>query len=337
MLSLLRTLLLCGSTLWAPEAHATPPDRWTGPLQAIDTLLRTHSHDPDRWTDDSQAAFKRSLERLAAQAPHRAAFVEGFNRLWATQGPFSHVQLLPQPGSAEAVAQHLDALNVGPSAVQLSWHGEVAVLAVHTLMGRDTQEAISAAYRAIVARPARALILDLRENPGGAFAVRPLVGHLIDQPLDTGVFLPRRTHSPPQAQALDAAPAWRGWSLQSFWTTVQTQPFTRIQFEPLAPHYAGPVAVLTSPRTASAAEMAVDALLRAQRVGVVGERTAGRMLTQKPFDVPGTDWVLMLPVADYHAWHSGRIEGQGIRPTLAVPAADALTVALTTLFPIPKP
>lgn len=73
-------------------------------------------------------------------------------------------------------------MNAGPEAVQLQWRGDAAVLAVHTFMGQDVERAISAAYREITARPARALIIDLRRNEGGALAVAALVGHLLAQP-----------------------------------------------------------------------------------------------------------------------------------------------------------
>lgn len=324
-----RRLLLSLCAALALPLHAAP--NWDAALQAIDALLRQHAHDPQALQSERTERLRDELHKLGQSAESPGAFIGGFNRLWSELGPFSHVNLMPRRGSAEQFAQHLDQMKVGPDAVRLSWQGDIAVLKVRTLMGRDTIDAVSAAYRDIAARPARALVLDLRDNPGGAFAVRPLVGHLIAEPLDSGVFLPRRSSHAPSRTELLAAPGWQGWSLQSFWAEVQAQPFTRIRFEPLAPHFAGPVTVLTSRRTASAAEMAVDALLGAGRVRVLGERTAGQMLTQKPFEVPGTELMLMLPVADYHGWHSGRIEGSGIAPTQAMSAEAALQAAIDSL------
>jgi carboxyl-terminal processing protease len=318
--------LLLALTLPLPALAA----QWEPALQAIEALLARHSHDPQALQGERFERLRAELRQLGRSTPEPAAFIEGFNRLWSELGPFSHVRLLPRQGSAEQFAQHLDQMRVGPRAVRLSWNADIAVLKVSTLMGQDTLEALGAAYREIAARPTRALVIDLRDNPGGAFAVRPLVGHLIAEPVDAGVFLPRRSSQAPSRSELQVSPAWQGWSLQSFWADVQEKPFTRIRFEPVAPHYAGPVAVLTSARTASAAEMAVDALLGAGRVRVLGERTAGQMLTQKPFEVPGTPFMLMLPVADYHGWHSGRIEGRGIAPTQSMPAAAALDAALSS-------
>lgn len=88
--------------------------------------------------------------------------------------------------------------------------------------------------------------------------------------------------------------------------------------------------VLTSASTARAAELAADALLGSGRAQVFGERTAGQMLSQRPFDLPG-QLMLFIPVADFHAWHSGRIEGVGVKPTRSLPAAQALDAALSAV------
>lgn len=213
---------------------------------------------------------------------------------------------------------------------------DTAVLTVDTMMGVDTIEQIDAAFVEICQRNARVLIVDLRANTGGAFAGVPLVGHLIEAPLDAGVFVSRAwaraMDRPPSRADVAGVPPWTGWSLTAFWRDVQASPSMRIQFRPRVPHYAGPVAVLVSGRTASAAEMTADALRACGRATLIGERTAGRMLSQKPFDLPH-GLQLLLPVADYHSLATGRIEGAGLRPDVAVPAAGALEAALTRFAP----
>ena len=94
------------------------------------------------------------------------------------------------------------------------------------------------------------------------------------------------------------------------------------------PVYTGPVYVLISKRTASAAELATDALRGSGRALVIGENTAGEMLSQKIFDLPG-GFHLSLPVEDYYSISNGRIEGSGIKPAIGTDAADALNTALS--------
>lgn len=329
-------LLLAGALALPATAPAAVPSTaatdatalWTLPLSELEAVLRREAYDPALLDSPAYAPLQAELQALIAGGVQRKPFVKAFNAAWR-KGPSSHVQLQPAPAPAAEMAVRFDQMNAGPDAVQLRWQGEAAVLTVNTFMGRDTQAAIAAAYREITARPARALVIDLRRNEGGALAVAPLVGHLLAQAHDSGVFISQRGHrvGAPDRKALEQLPPWRGSTLREFWADVQAAPYTRLRFEPLTPQYAGPVYVLTSARTASAAELATDALLGAGRAQVFGERTAGQMLSQKPFDLPN-QLLLFVPVADYHAWHSGRIEGRGITPTRTLPADQALDAAL---------
>lgn len=91
--------------------------------------------------------------------------------------------------------------------------------------------------------------------------------------------------------------------------------------------FKGPVYVLTSERTASASEIATEALQYSGRAVIIGEKTAGEMLSQKVYDILG-EFHLFLPVADYFSVKGDRVEGIGIEPDIAVGAKDALNIAL---------
>jgi len=60
------------------------------------------------------------------------------------------------------------------------------------MTGVDTKEQIFEAYREIDKKTAKALIIDLRNNTGGTFAGIPLIGHLMTQPIDVGMFVSRK-------------------------------------------------------------------------------------------------------------------------------------------------
>jgi len=319
---------------------ATPAEAQSDSLAAIRrapaemlAVMRAHLFDPRQLDDTAARRIVTATDSLAHVATDRRGFATGVNRLWR-RGPFSHLRLDVARMPAGMMAAFVDTMRVGPEAVQLRWMGRVAVLEVRTMMGVDTREAISAAFREIVDKSASGLVIDLRQNEGGAFAVVPLVGHTIDRPVDGGVFFGRRWNTEhPQAPAssdISRMAPWRGWSVRTFWDDVEAQGVLRIQFEPMAPHYSGPLIVLTSERTASAAELAVDALLAHGRAQVWGERTAGQMLSQRMFDVPG-GLQLSLPIADYHSARMGRIEGRGVPPTRQMPATGALDSALVRL------
>ena len=323
----MRAVLLAAAVATSAPAGSAEP---TEIPQAIHAALEANVYDPAKLDTTAYREIRREIERLAHDSADPGQFVSGFNQLWQ-HGPFSHVRVQQADQDAESLGKFLDTLRVGGRGARLEWRENVAILTVDTMMGLDTIEQIDLAYEEMSARPPQALIIDLRNNKGGAFAVKPLVGHLLGEPLDAGAFMSRRWSAvqpglPTRGQVLALTP-WDGWSITSFWHDVQASALTRIRFAPIEPRYDGPVYVLISPRTASAAELAADALKALPGTTLIGERTAGEMLSQKPYDVPG-GLQLFLPVADYYSLRMGRIEGQGIEPDVPVPSADALDEAL---------
>jgi hypothetical protein len=103
-----------------------------------------------------------------------------------------------------------------------------------------------------------------QHDDGGAFAVVPLIAHLIDEPIDAGVFVAGSWYvdhrTPPGPADFASAKPWRGYSVQAFQTDVLTRPLTGYRIDPLQPLFKGPVFVLTSARSLSAAEIATDAV-----------------------------------------------------------------------------
>lgn len=298
--------------------------------EAITTLLRAHHYDPRELDSPTYQALEAEIIELGESATGTSDFLSGFAEIWQ-DAPFSHVNLAPAQGTAADMAAFVDTMRVGGGGATLSWQGETAILNVTTMMGQDTIEEINSAYQVIAERGADALVIDLRANGGGAFAVLPLVEHVITDPLDAGVFVSQPWNDShdraPDASDLVDVDAWRGWSLRTFWASVQTDPLTVIRFEPAAENrFEGPVYVLTSATTASAAEMAADALSASGRAVLIGEQTAGEMLSQTVFDVPG-NLQLWLPIADYHSLANGRIEGVGVTPDILTDAARADMVA----------
>ena len=315
------------------EERVSPKTDYLEVAAAINATMRAHHYNPDELDMPEYLRIEAAISALGKSTTSDEEFIEGFRQIWAN-GPFSHVSISAAQQSADDLADYLDTMRIGGGGASLAWHGDIAVLTVTTMMGLDTIEEIDAAYTAIAEGDASGLIIDLRENGGGAFAVRPLVSHLLAEPVDAGGFVSQPWNAmhnrEPDRADIEGVEAWEGWSVRTFWANVQTNPVTRISFSPAEPVFDGPVYILTSRHTASAAELAVDALRVADRITIIGERTAGEMLSQTIFDIPG-GFHLSLPIADYYSIVNGRIEGVGIEPDLEVDAAHALDAALDVL------
>lgn len=296
---------------------------------SISQLMASYHYNPGELQGDAYLEVEQKVKELAQNAQSKEEFREGFNGLWQ-DGPFSHVSLVDMERPATAMADFVDSLRVGDHAVSLEWMGKTALLTVTTMTGIDTKERVFAAFQEIAKQSADTLILDLRNNTGGTFAGVPLIGHIIEAPLDAGFFVSRKwwkKHSEAPAfshvQGLDS---WKGWSLKAFWHDVQEAELSRVQFEAMEPHFAGPVYVLISSKTASAAEFTADALANVESVSLIGERTAGQMLSQKMFDLP-QGLQLSLPIAEYYSTRMGRIEGKGVAPDIEIDQSLALNLA----------
>ncbi|MCU0345059.1 MAG: S41 family peptidase, partial [Ignavibacterium sp.] len=210
-----------------------------------------------------------------------------------------------------------DTMRIEGNVAVLPWQNDIAVLTVSTMMGQNTIDQIYDAFKTLNVTKPKVLIIDLRNNEGGAFAVRPLISHLLLSNLEAGIFLSQAwtkiNHGISSVDYIHSLTPWQGWSIKTFWRDVEVNGVLRIIFELTKPHYDGPVYVLINHRTSSAAELAADALLASGRAILVGEKTGGKMLSQKMYDLP-QGLQLFLPIADYYALHSGRIEGSRVIP-----------------------
>lgn len=309
-------------------AGQSPSFRETAEM--VNGTIRANYFRPAELDSDAYRQIERDVIALAEKAPSADEFMNGFNAIWR-KGPFSHVGLQKARESAAERYARLDTLLAGDDAVTLAWRGSTAILTVNTMSGTDTIDAIDAAYGEIAAREAEKLIIDLRRNDGGAFAVVPLVGHLIDTPIDAGVFAVHSWYAehqrPPGPPDFSSAKPWRGYSVKAFQADVLTRPLTSYRIDPMQPLFRGPVIVLTSARSISAAEIAADALKAIDRAKIIGEKTPGIVLSSKVFDIPG-GFHLRVPIADYYSIKNGRLEGFGVTPDIAVNSDQALDVAL---------
>jgi hypothetical protein len=322
--SWLALLFACGISGAAQAAD------YRAAAEAINKTIRAEHYHPEELDSDAYRQIEKDTIALGEKATTDEEFLTGFRAIWR-KGPFSHVGLQKAKQPAADLIASFDTQLAGDKAVSLAWRGTSAILTVNSMSGADTIEKINAAYGEIVARKAGRLIIDLRANDGGAFAVVPLIGHLIDKPIDAGVFVVRswyaRDPKPPVAADLKSAKPWRGYSVKAFQDDAKTRPLTSYRIDPMPPRFDGPVFVLTSGRSISAAEIAVDALKVTGRAKIVGEKTPGIVLSSKLFDIPG-GFHMRLPFADYFSITGGRLEGVGVTPDIAVPADQALETAL---------
>ena len=207
----------------------------------------------------------------------------------------------------------------------------VGVLRVRAFDMSTVAQPITAAFGSMATSPPRALVVDLRGNGGGDLSSMLVAMHLVSEPTPAGLFVARAfwaTH--------DAVPPPSEWSRlpllasldeEAFFRSLATEGALVGVVPPVAPRYAGPVYLLTDGGTGSACEPLAYLLKATGRATLVGERTAGAMLSATTTEL-SNGWTLRFPAADYYVPDGTRLDGVGVAPDVAVPSAQALETAL---------
>jgi carboxyl-terminal processing protease len=304
-------------------ASAEPPTR-AALVEKVIATAEAAVADP-RWVAGAEwQNFKAVIRDAEIQALDDAAFRAAFND--ATDAlPFTHFRLRWHVGRGSASDE---------PTVALDWpRDDVARIKVRTF-GGDPAEFTARMNEVIDAAP-HALVLDLRGTPGGSFPTAvALTRALTNEPVDAGAWLARgwfdRHGEVPDAEQYETITALESLDLGAYAEKLRREGATRLILpahdEPI---FEGRVVILTDAGTASACEPLVDRLQK-RGITVVGERTAGAMLSGESFPMDET-FRLFLPVADYVTPDLVRLDRRGVAPDIEVPAEQALERALAEI------
>ncbi|MFO0999015.1 MAG: S41 family peptidase [Planctomycetaceae bacterium] len=152
----------------------------------------------------------------------------------------------------------------------------------------NTAEELDEALRGLERQGMKALIWDLRGNPGGLLETAAAV---IDRFIDRGVLVSTKGRSPEQNQVFQA----HGNNVR---------------------HY--PLALIVDENSASASEIVAGAIRDHQRGKIVGRKTYGKWSVQSIIHLPG-DTGLKLTTAKFYSPDDKNYSGKGLAPDVEVP------------------
>jgi sarcosine oxidase subunit alpha len=238
-----------------------------------------------------------------------------------TRVSVSYLDEHDRPGKAVLVRDppHVPAVHLGHlppiyPEVRAYEIGDVGVLAFNIFLVQPVLAEVKQAMARFMAHHVRAVVLDLRGNPGGQGAMAiPIAALFVTAPVELGTLKFRDFN-----QTLTARPE------------LGSTPFT------------GPLAILTDEGTASASEMLAAGLQEAKRAVVVGDTTLGAVLPSVVEALPGGA-VMQYVVADFKTPKGVLLEGRGVQPDRRVvetraglakgrdPVLDAALVALKAM------
>ena len=291
----------------------------------LEQAIRAHLYDPSLLTRREFVRFFADLKTRFANARDDLDAIISFHALTASLN-VSHFDFIRNPRYA---AHSLDDILAGDpdvnpaSLVRLTFPAPGVAFLRITRWDRVGPH-VDRAFEQIASMQPQALILDIRGNPGGdASSIVPFT-HLVRQRTTIGAFLARPWYD----RAVSARPPLADLPvLENNASPVQLVRDLRQHGGvtgvalPREPHYGGPVYLLVDGGTSSASEPLAHALKVARRATVIGERTAGAMLTALP--QPLRDgWVVTIPQADFVTADGRRLEGSGVEPDVKVDSDD---------------
>jgi len=274
----------------------------------------------DEWTN-----FVKALRAEEWNGLTDDEFLREFNRMrYKADLPFTHYRL-------EKIRED-DTGTEKIALIEVTDHdGKTVILNVQTF-NIDEEDMISAVRR-IHSGDYENLIIDIRGNQGGSFPSVVILGrYLTNRMMDTGVYLTRKwfaVHGDyPTKKQLNEIAVLQDFSLDGFTNLLHTNGAARMILPPHSdPVFGGDVYILADGNTASASEPFVHLIKESGSATIIGEQTAGAMLSGERIPVDDT-FTLFVPVADYMTADGHRIDKVGVSPDIAVPSEDALKKAL---------
>lgn len=280
------------------------------------------------WLEDTTwTNFVASIQSEEAQAMPWLSFIKHFNRA-AKQLPFTHFYLYPvKPASTKKKAQPpFELISVTPQIAQLKVRSFAA-----------NASGMIQLIEQIKAKGYTKLIIDLRNNTGGTLDAAVVLGQFLrSESIDAGLYLSRRWFAEnkeyPSAEALAQFPFLQDFTFAGFGKMLSKEKGFRMV---IPAHqratFKGDVVVLINRHTASTCEPLVHLLQQEKQATLIGEKTAGAMLSGRYFGI-NKEAKLFLPIADYMTGDGLRIDKIGVRPDVEVPADEALDYTVDTFF-----
>lgn len=180
------------------------------------------------------------------------------------------------------------------------------------------------------------LIFDLRNNEGGNIEpAYKFASYFISEPTSGGYFLTNKWHSnysrfPTNEEVLN----FKKIDTPSFNTLIQllnTNNGVEIILKPNKNLITSKIFFLTNNHTASTCEPIIYGLKNNKNVTIVGEKTAGAMLSAHSFNLP-SNYIIFLPTADYYTSDGIKLENNGILPNFNCSSDSALIKATSLIL-----
>jgi hypothetical protein len=297
--------------------------------QAIDSA-EGHLYSPGFLTTEAWGDYRKALLEAASSSGDDLEMLFAGYRL-RDMLPFSHFALYA-PAREKFQDSSAARIESEPDMSLEELPGNLARLRIASFAGGTDQ--IDSLFSIILRKNYPGLIIDLRGNPGGNISAMRVAAYLIDSARFGGEFVTRRWFEhhdmPPSPQQSGSFPVLDKANYELLTDGLHHQEGIAVKLLPAERRYRGRVAVLTDGNTASSCEPLVYGIKEYRLGMIIGEPTAGAMLSSEEFPL-SDGWAIVIPTAEYYAADGYRIDRVGVQPDIRVASAKALERARAEL------
>ncbi|WP_299674478.1 S41 family peptidase [uncultured Dokdonia sp.] len=302
-------------------------------VNTIIDLADTHMCNPTFLETEEWDIFVKYIQSEEVLSLEETEFKNAFNR--ATQKlTFSHFYLTYSTKEKRRQAKKRKKTTVTKKAFELSEiDSETVVLTIREFI--SNVPLMKSLVTEILEKDYKNLIIDVRGNRGGTLDAAVVLGQFITpKMIDAGSYLSRswfeQNDHYPTSEEITSFPFLQDMTYAGFREAAKKPAFRMVVPPHNNPTFKGKVYVLTDKYTASTCEPFVY-LIKEQGVAeIVGEHTAGAMLSGMNFKLT-KNLHLFMPVQDYITADGSRLDKVGVAPTIKTAPEDALNTVLELL------
>jgi C-terminal processing protease CtpA/Prc len=281
----------------------------------------------DEWKE-----FQKELKETLNKVQDDIELYLGFKML-SQNLPFSHYYLFIRETTGKE-GKNSNADNVGkkiPTVIYEKKDEHTAYLKIKNFS--SSQKELAQILPKIVKDDPKNLIVDLRGNSGGGVeAAFEFAKYIVNDTVNVGYFVTNRLqYTGFNADLFKTLPVAVPETTAEFIETLKNGKGAKLVFNnPGIPVYSGNIFVLTNGGCGSTCEPVVYMLKKSKKATIIGETTAGAMLSGTLFNISGK-YNLFLPIADFYTHDGVRLEGVGVAPEIETNSENALEKALSII------
>lgn len=270
---------------------------------------------------DEWESFESDLESLCSKAKDDIEMFIGFS-MYSSELPFSHFRFFINDSERSDTASKSQSVHFEEQ------NSSIAYLRIDNFS--SSRQELEYHMPLILEKGYEHLIVDLRDNPGGgiesAFA---FAKYILNSKTEIGYFTTNRfNYDEFDSSTFGQLPELEPETTEGFIDYLMNGPGSKmILNEHSNEVFTGHIYLLTNSNTASTCEPIVNVLKGRQNITVIGETTAGAMLSATYFDLYDK-YKLVLPIADFYTMDGSRLDGVGVAPDISVNSDSALDKTL---------